>query len=661
MNFTNEDKQALIDGIATIPFKINIIKDGSIVKTLTEYNIINVDYEDFRYVDTDSLVIGQFVARKITGQLDSIYEDFEIEDTELEIQMGVSYNDNTNYYSLGNFLVTKPTNDEVKEKTDFEAMDYTKKFNKVFNSSMIDYPCTALQLATECCRQAGVELGTTNFNNYNFEIPDNQYVENETCRKVMQDIGKLAYSWVRIGWDNKCYLDFNVETEVDEQNIITNNNYYDLSSQTEVFGPVNRIVIGMRDVEGENFVVEDTESIEENGVTEIKIYDNNITYTPELREAAINGANRLFGLVYTPLETNTTGHPWLIGKEKIQINDMDDNPLYTYPWDRTMAYNGHIKTKLTSKADTKTETEYKNYGNIESAINKTRIIVDKQEGDITALTSRTQTLENEVGDMYNIEQVNSLVQNASTGITNTFSESGGNNIFRNTGLWFSASSTEQSLIPSGTLYPSENTFCGRAVSYEYWNGKLNRMKEEKASNGRAILLQNDIAYQEQIVANGKYTISFKYKKLINLANSNVNINGTLYNLSETGETEFVKTIDVSSGHITVSFSCDIDNGFEIYDLMVNSGTTKLAYGQNQNETTTDTVNISKGITITSTDTDTIFKANADGIRTLDKNENILTKFTDIGMTTKNMEVETEANIVGLLIQPVGNQVWFTKL
>lgn len=661
MNFTNEDKQALIDGIATIPFKINIIKDGSIVKTLTEYNIINVDYEDFRYVDTDSLVIGQFVARKITGQLDSIYEDFEIEDTELEIQMGVSYNDNTNYYSLGNFLVTKPTNDEVKEKTDFEAMDYTKKFNKVFNSSMIDYPCTALQLATECCRQAGVELGTTNFNNYNFEIPDNQYVENETCRKVMQDIGKLAYSWVRIGWDNKCYLDFNVETEVDEQNIITNNNYYDLSSQTEVFGPVNRVVIGMRDVEGENFVVEDTESIDENGVTEIKIYDNNITYTPELREAAINGANRLFGLVYTPLETNTTGHPWLIGKEKIQINDMDGNPLYTYPWDRTMAYNGHIKTKLTSKADTKTETEYKNYGNIESAINKTRIIVNKQEGDITALTSRTQTLENEVGDMYNIEQVNSLVQNASTGITNTFSESGGNNIFRNTGLWFSASSTEQSLIPSGTLFPSENTFCGRAVSYEYWNGKLNRMKEEKASNGRAILLQNDIAYQEQIVANGKYTISFKYKKLINLANSNVNINGTLYNLNETGDTEFVQTIDVSSGHITVSFSCDIDNGFEIYDLMVNSGTTKLAYGQNQNETTTDTVNISKGITITSTDTDTIFKANADGIRTLDKNENILTKFTDIGMTTKNMEVETEANIVGLLIQPVGNQVWFTKL
>ena len=95
--------------------------------------------------------------------------------------------------------------------------------------------------------------------------------------------------------------------------------------------------------------------------------------------------------------------------------------------------------------------------------------------------------------------------------------------------------------------------------------------------------------------------------------------------------------------------------------MVNAGGTKFAYSQNQNETTTDTVNISKGITITSTDTDTTFKANADGIRTLDKNGNELTKFTDTGMTTKKMIVEDTSQIVGVLVQQVGSQTWFTKL
>ena len=406
MNFTNADKQALIDGIATIPFRINIIQDGSIVKTLDENSIVNIDYEDFRYVDTDSLIIGQFVARKIVGNLDKIYTDFEIEDTELELQMGVSYNDTTNYYSLGNFLVTKPTTDDVKEKTSFEALDYTKKFNTVFDGEQLTYPCTALELATECCRQAGVELATLDFANYDFEIPNNQYVESDTCRKVMQDIGKLAYSWVRIGWDNKCYIDYAVSNTIDEYNVITNDNYYDLSLQKEVFGPVNRIVVGMRDVEGENVVIEDSASILENGVTELRIYDNNITYTPELRQAAISAASRLFGLTYTPLETNTTGHPWLIGSEKIQVNDMNDNSLYTYPWDRTIVYNGHIKSKITSKADTKTETEYRNYGTIESEISKTRIIVDKQNQTIEALAEQVQPISNSVSRTGSIQLTN---------------------------------------------------------------------------------------------------------------------------------------------------------------------------------------------------------------------------------------------------------------
>ena len=95
--------------------------------------------------------------------------------------------------------------------------------------------------------------------------------------------------------------------------------------------------------------------------------------------------------------------------------------------------------------------------------------------------------------------------------------------------------------------------------------------------------------------------------------------------------------------------------------MVNAGSVKLAYSQNQNETTTDTVNISKGITITSTDTDTTFKANADGIRTLDRNGNELTKFTDIGMVAKKIVVQEESQIVGTLWQEVGNQTWITRL
>lgn len=460
MAITNADKQALLNGTATIPFKINIVKDGQVVKTLDEYSIVDLDYEDFRYVDTSSLVIGQFVARKITGNLDQIYSEFEIEDTELELQMGISYNGDTHYYSLGNFLVTKPSNDEVKDKTSFEAMDYAKKFNVVFDGSEMSYPCTALELATECCRQAGVELATTDFTNYNFEIPTNQYVEGDTCRKVMQDIGKLAYSWVRIDWDNKCYIDFEIQDTVEEYNTIDNTQYYDLSLQKTAFGPVNRVVIGMRDVEGENAVIEDSASIAEHGVTEIQLYDSNITYTPELRLQAIQQASKLFGLTYVPLEINTIGHPWLIGNEKIEIRDMNNNPIYTYPWDRTIAYSGHIKTKLTSKADSKTETEYRNYGDIESSVQRTRVVVDKQNQTITSLAenvstydSRITTVEQTVDSISSrVEDIFDAVRNA-TGYTVEL-----NDCIAGALQGLTLYGNIKPLYPSTTIYPSTSLY-----------------------------------------------------------------------------------------------------------------------------------------------------------------------------------------------------------
>ena len=62
----DEDKQALLNNIATIPYKIEIVGTDIV---LTERDIISSDYEDFRYVDSDSICIGQFVARVLKGEI----------------------------------------------------------------------------------------------------------------------------------------------------------------------------------------------------------------------------------------------------------------------------------------------------------------------------------------------------------------------------------------------------------------------------------------------------------------------------------------------------------------------------------------------------------------------------------------------------------------
>lgn len=210
--------------------------------------------------------------------------------------------------------------------------------------------------------------------------------------------------------------------------------------------------------------------------------------------------------------------------------------------------------------------------------------------------------------------------------------------------------------------------------YEYWNGPAKRTTNDNSTNGVSLLIQNGNLYQEQNVPNGEYSVSFKYQKLKRFATASVIINDMEYSLDSlsvksfyTGEIDtttgdyIVQPLYVSTGSIKVEFVSDTDNAVEIYDLMVNVGSAKFVYSQNENETTTDTVKISKGITITSTNMETIFKANANGIRILTLAGNVVAYFTDKGLSTKELIVENEAQIVKTLWQEVGDQTWITRI
>ena len=271
---------------------------------------------------------------------------------------------------------------------------------------------------------------------------------------------------------------------------------------------------------------------------------------------------------------------------------------------------------------------------------------------INDFSDEIDDLNNRFEDYYTKTTINELIQNSETGLTNKFTESGGNNIFRNTGLWF-----------------KEND-----GSYEYWTGRVKKTSNDNATGYNAMLLQKGELFQEQEVPNGQYSISFWYKKLITQAKSSVLINGKEYLLNSTELTQFYTgeidnesgkyitfPIDVTANHINIKFKTDIDNSVLVYDIMCNRGVSKQVYTQNQNETTTDTVNISKGITITSTDTDTKFKADADGIRLLDQNDNIKTKFTDKGMETVEAKITNKAEVCGTLTMDVDGQTWFTRM
>ena len=458
------DIQGLIDNTATIYTKIEVLPKvtGESIITLTNEDAIKTwTYSDLRYVEKQGF-IGQFVARTLDGELQDISDDFNIEDREIILYLGIQSNhtaglitQNNNdivtqaneeiiteqgaeeltYYKLGNFFVEKPDSDEVRDSTKFQSMDYTMLFNVSFNANYTDSVytksfnqkladdenVTALWLAQYTCKQVGVELGSTTFRNSSFSITSNQFDSAYSCRDVIKAIAKLAFTWARIGWDNKLYLDFNKQTGTSEEyNIITNDNYYSLVTQKDIYGEVNRVLTGSSIVIGNNAYIENAESIENNGLTELDVYDNPILYTQELREQAIEAGRDLLGLMYQPIEIETTGHPWLLGNELVTVVDMEGTYLSTYLFDRVITYNGHIRTKMSSMTKTETESTYSYQGveNNDQEIKRSKVELDRQNQTLTSVMERTTTNESQISTMtQNINGISANITSMSGNIT----------------------------------------------------------------------------------------------------------------------------------------------------------------------------------------------------------------------------------------------------
>ena len=432
-----EDINALLDNTATIETKLIIlpIGDEEPIELTQDDSVASWEYADRRYVP-DIGIIGMFVERTLEGSLMNITPDFNIENREIELQLGVRRSIDgeytTTFYSLGNFIVSKPDSNEVKDNTQYKAKDYTIKFNVPFNGDYTDDEftesfndlissgtgATAEWVARYTCKQVGVELADTNFTNSDFMIFSNQFQNGDQCRDVMKDIGKLAFSWVRIGWDNKCHIDYSVKKEVTEEyNNISKDNYYTLEIQKNTYGEVNKVVFGSSIIEGDYSFVDDKESIEKNGETALVINDNPILYTEELRDEAIKKGNVLFGLKYTPLTIETTGHPWLNGDDMISVPDSNDNILYSYPFDRVITYKGHIRTTLSTYAQTDVEQDY-SYEGTESAVGErrqTRIVLDRANQNITALIEKTTDQDSKITKVeQDLDGITSTVSNMET-------------------------------------------------------------------------------------------------------------------------------------------------------------------------------------------------------------------------------------------------------
>lgn len=530
------------------------------------------------------------------------------------------------YLDYGSFLVTEITTAKDTGVTMIVAYDKMISTMKEYNILDVEYPIDLYTYTQELCKACNLELGNLSFNIHNDWTITQELWENIsgiTYRDILVQIAQATASTCIIGCDNKVY--FKSITATNE--ILTYDNMKKLKLEP-IYGEINSVVLS-RTPQEDNIYMRDEESIENNGLTEYKI-ENNEIIDKDRDNAMTPIYNALHGISYYPFETTTEGLGWYEIADNFDIVNDTADVFNTSLFNFSISVDGSIKEILKTSADTKTQTQYQYATTIAKRLINTELIVDKQNGEIKALTSKVSVLD----DIYTKEQMNELLINSEKGLTNIFKQTGGNNLLKNSALYFKTNGT-----------------------FDYWTGDAEKIIYSESQSNTAIKLKNNSFKQSVSLANSDYTLSFKYERLNELATASVKINNEETALDEKGT--FTKQLTVETNQIELEFNTSLDDSYIIYELMLNTGTEASPWSQYQNEVHTDTVNISKGIEVEATENDTKATMNADGFNVINKNTqaNVL-KATDTGIETTDIKAD-KGTIGGVLMKKVQNQSWIT--
>ena len=557
--------------------------------------------------------------------------------TSINYKFGVLVDGKFEYLNFGNYIVYSSEKQEDLES--YKLICYDKLlFSMMDNQDLgVTYPISVRDYLKALCNKLGLQFKNENDNfvNYNRMIQKELYVGQEyTYRDILDELAQVTASTICLDENDKLelrYISNNAVDTINEEYLKDVNINF-----SEKYGKVNSIVLS-RSGESDNVYLRDEESVQANGLCELKIVDNQIMNWNDRSDYLPEILDKLDGLEYYINDFVSTGITYLELCDRYNVKIGDNIYSCVMLNDEIEITQGLVENIHTDMPE-EAKTDYTKADKTDRRINETWIIVNKQEGNITSLTRKVETIETLQEDVYTKEQVNQLVQTAESGLINTFTISGGNNLLRNTAPWF---------------MKSENTA-------EFWNGNLKQIVEPEATSGYAILTQNGTISQSVSLPTGTYSVSFKYKKLIDASEGYVRYNGKTFNLTETSG-EIHSSGEIINNQFVIEINSNSNDSFEIYDLILKHGSegleNLLVWTQNANESRSDTVQISEGITTTSSVTDTKATIDSAGFIVRNKTTGIaVMEATKTGGKFLDLTSTGKSNLSGLLVQKVGSKI-----
>ena len=421
----------------TSAFKNAIKEYGRELDTLITYEL-NEETIELGVEELNS-VVPSFEGSILKSVMKQLILDSNVEipiGTDLHLQFGVkvrdntvqNYRDNYDYVNFGHYLVK-----EVIKKEDtnsYEIKCYDKLLYAMQDYEMLDitYPVTIRSYINAIANKLGLVFknASDTFANYDKEVSqelffskDTQIVEEEgqeptettvytslgfTYRDILDQLAQVTASTICINEaDDELEIRYinNTNDTIDEEYLKENNINFG-----EKYGVVNSIVLS-RSGESDNVYLQDEESIEDNGLCEIKIVDNLFMNFDDRNTYLTDILEQLGGLEYYTNDFSSTGVVYYNLCDRYSVTR--DNTTYSCVMfnDEVLITQG-LEENIHTNMPENSETDYDKADKIDQKINKAMIVVNKQENTINSLV---QTVQNQ-GD--NISTLTNKVQETIT-------------------------------------------------------------------------------------------------------------------------------------------------------------------------------------------------------------------------------------------------------
>ena len=612
------------DKVRRVKAKALHYNNGALANTFTENN--KIKSIEIERIGENSKFFGFGVSHRLNIKLIDVNRELNFTTNDY-FSVSIGLEEYTNFPDMYITEVNRNENTNELSITAYDLLDKSKKHT--FSELTLTLPYTIADVVNAVATLLGISANIPNLDVFNTNYVDGANFEGtESLYEVLTSAAESTQTIFYMNGSNTLVFK-RLDISGNPALTITKEDYITLDS-----GDNRRLQTICSATElGDNVSASTTQI----GTTQY-VRDNPFWELREDIDTIVDNALATVGnMTINQFSCEWRGNPLIEPGDKIALTTKDNQTVISYLLNDTLTFDGGLSEKSEWNYEDSEETASnptslgevlkQTYARVDKANKKVNILVSEVEANksnISSLQLNTESISATVESLEattnsQVETINNLVLKAN-GITNTLDNRGGNNLLRNSYFF----EYENSLLT-------------------YWSGPQKVVEKYESESRNALSLQNGTIKQTVSLTNKKYCCSFKYIKLSEVANAKFIINSKEYILDGNVDSEkkFEIVEDLKTDSITIEFNCDTNDGFLIYEPMLNEGESASLFTQNASESISDTVNIGKGVEVLASNIKNKTRIDADGLRGINTETNELTFYqTTDGIYGKELETES---------------------